>query len=217
MLFQRNSGVPIELNVSSSLRPSGSSGTGSTVTPSGNSERGGSLTRARPSRGTLAGKPYDEGCAPLVDSDFTSLSELMQITIALPILLTVPNFSWPIRTVSPVGRSVAGRCASAGDGRGERRSSPDARTAPKGSALFGASDQTYGYRRLHAALVRGGEQCCPELVGQLMRELGLVPCQPRPSRRSLIEQDGQAGLIPGLVRRDFFLAFLQVRTAPSLQ
>jgi hypothetical protein len=36
-----------------------------------------------------------------------------------------------------------------------------------------------------------------------MRELGLVPCQPRPWRHSLTEQDGLAGDIPDLVRRDF--------------
>ena len=56
---------------------------------------------------------------------------------------------------------------------------------------------------MHAALVRGGEQCCPELVRGLMRELGLEPCQPKPWRHSLTEQDGQAGPIPDLVNRDF--------------
>lgn len=70
-------------------------------------------------------------------------------------------------------------------------------------ALFEANNEEYGYRRMHAALVRGGEQCSPELVRQLMRELGLEPCQPKPWRRSLTEQDGQAGPIPDLVRRDF--------------
>jgi len=71
------------------------------------------------------------------------------------------------------------------------------------AALFEANNEEYGYRRMHAALVRGGEQCCPELVRDLMRELGLEPCQPKPWRRSLTEQDGQAGPIPDLVRRDF--------------
>lgn len=70
-------------------------------------------------------------------------------------------------------------------------------------ALFDFNNEEYGYRRMHAVLVRGGEQCCPELVRQLMRELGLVPCQPRPWRRSLTEQDGRAGPIPDLVNRDF--------------
>jgi len=36
-----------------------------------------------------------------------------------------------------------------------------------------------------------------------MRELVLQPCQPRPWRHSLTEQDGLAGDIPDLVRRDF--------------
>jgi transposase InsO family protein len=70
-------------------------------------------------------------------------------------------------------------------------------------ALFDFNNEEYGYRRMHAVLVRGGEECCPELVRQLMRELGLVPCQPRPWRRSLTEQDGQAGPVPDLVNRDF--------------
>jgi putative transposase len=69
-------------------------------------------------------------------------------------------------------------------------------------ALFEANNEEYGYRRMHEALARGGEQCCPELVRQLMRELGLEPCQPKPWRRSLTEQ-GAAGPIPDLVNRDF--------------
>jgi len=69
-------------------------------------------------------------------------------------------------------------------------------------ALFEANGEEYGYRRMHAALVRGGERVSDELVRQLMRELGLVPCQPRPWRHSLTEQ-GQAGPIPDLVNRDF--------------
>jgi HTH-like domain len=40
-------------------------------------------------------------------------------------------------------------------------------------ALFGANNEEYGYRRLHAALARGGEQAGEELVRQLMRELEL--------------------------------------------
>jgi transposase InsO family protein len=73
----------------------------------------------------------------------------------------------------------------------------------KVKALFEAENEEYGYRRMHAVLVRGGEQCCPELVRSLMRELGLEPCQPKPWRHSLTEQDGQAGPIPDLVNRDF--------------
>jgi putative transposase len=73
----------------------------------------------------------------------------------------------------------------------------------KVKALFEANNEEYGYRRIHAALVRGGEAVDDETVRRIMRELGLVPCQPKPWRRSLTEQDGQAGLIPDLVNRDF--------------
>ena len=43
-------------------------------------------------------------------------------------------------------------------------------------ALFDACDGSYGYRRLHAELVRGGEKVGLELVRELMRDLGLVAC-----------------------------------------
>ncbi|HEX3964939.1 MAG TPA: IS3 family transposase, partial [Trebonia sp.] len=49
----------------------------------------------------------------------------------------------------------------------------------------------------------GGESADAETVRKLMRELGLEPCQPRPWRHSLTEQDGSAGPIPDLVSRDF--------------
>jgi putative transposase len=68
--------------------------------------------------------------------------------------------------------------------------------------LFEANEQTYGYRRIHAALLRGGEQVSDELVRLLMRDMGLDPCQPKP-RRNLTEQDPAAGPIPDLVNRDF--------------
>jgi putative transposase len=73
-------------------------------------------------------------------------------------------------------------------------------------ALFEANNEEYGYRRMHQALVRGGGECCPEFVRDLMRELGLRPCQPRPWRHSLTEQDGKAGPVPDLVNRDFTAA-----------
>jgi putative transposase len=70
------------------------------------------------------------------------------------------------------------------------------------AALFDASDGTYGYRRIHADLLRGGKQASPELVRRLMRELGLVPCQPRPYRVTTVP--GEADRPPAdLVRRDF--------------
>jgi transposase InsO family protein len=69
--------------------------------------------------------------------------------------------------------------------------------------IFDDSDETYGYRRVHAELARRGVCCSVELVRGLMRELGLVPCQPRPWRHSLTEGDPGADRIPDLVARDF--------------
>jgi putative transposase len=69
------------------------------------------------------------------------------------------------------------------------------------TAIFEHNDGTYGYRRIHAVLVRSGEQVGPELVRQLMAELGLVACQPRPYRVTTIPDPGPA--TPDLVGRDF--------------
>ena len=92
----------------------------------------------------------------------------------------------------------------------EWRSRPTAATAArrellalKIKELFDANHGTYGYRRLHAAMVRGGEQASPELVRRLMRHLGLVPCQPRPWRKTTIPDDEQPATAPDLVARDF--------------
>lgn len=68
---------------------------------------------------------------------------------------------------------------------------------------FEESDGTYGHRRVHADLAGWGVPCGPELVRALMRELGLEPCQPKPWRLGLTEQDGRTHHIPDLVRRDF--------------
>lgn len=72
--------------------------------------------------------------------------------------------------------------------------------------IFDDSDQTYGYRRIHAALARQGDHCCPELVREIMRELGLVPCQPRPWRPTTTQPGTGAESIPDLVARDFTAA-----------
>jgi putative transposase len=69
-------------------------------------------------------------------------------------------------------------------------------------ALFDASDGSYGYRRLHAALVAGGEQVGLELVRRLMRELDLIACQPRPWRSTTV-QGGEPASAADLVDRDF--------------
>ena len=78
-----------------------------------------------------------------------------------------------------------------------------ARLAVLVQAIFDASDGTYGYRRIHAALLRQGEDCGPELVRDIMRELGLVPCQPRPWRPTTTQPGAGAEIIPDLVGRDF--------------
>jgi putative transposase len=90
------------------------------------------------------------------------------------------------------------------------RRRPDSATARRRERLaaliraaFETSDETYGYRRIHAQLARWGVPCGPELVRGIMRELGLQPCQPRPWRAGLTEQDGRAHHIPDLVARDF--------------
>lgn len=70
--------------------------------------------------------------------------------------------------------------------------------------FFDRSDGTYGYRRIHADLVREAKMdCSPELVRQIMRSLGLVPCQPRPFRTTTEADAEAAAKIPDLVRRDF--------------
>ena len=68
--------------------------------------------------------------------------------------------------------------------------------------IFDDSDGTYGYRRIAAQLARQGVAAGEELVRRLMRELGLVACQPRPWRPVTTEQ-GASGPIPDLVNRDF--------------
>ena len=71
---------------------------------------------------------------------------------------------------------------------------------------FEASDETYGYRRIHAQLQRWGVPCGPELVRDIMRELHLRPCQPRPWRASLTEADEHGHRIPDLLGQDFHAA-----------
>jgi transposase InsO family protein len=67
---------------------------------------------------------------------------------------------------------------------------------------FDDSDGTYGHRRVWSQLARWGVRAGLELVRALMRELGLVACQPRPWRPVTTRQ-GQAGPVPDLVNRDF--------------
>jgi putative transposase len=89
------------------------------------------------------------------------------------------------------------------------RSRPESGTAKRQEKLrllirkiFDDSDGTYGCRRIAEQLARQGIAAGAELVRKLMRQLGLVACQPRPWRPSTTKQ-GQAGPIPDLVNRDF--------------
>ena len=68
--------------------------------------------------------------------------------------------------------------------------------------LFDSFDGTYGYRRIHAELVRAGERVGDELVRKLMRELDLVPVQPKPYKRTTIPAEADPA-VPDLVARDF--------------
>jgi putative transposase len=70
------------------------------------------------------------------------------------------------------------------------------------TAVFEANHGTYGYRRIHAVLGRSGERVSAELVRDVMRELQLWPCQPRPWRPITTEAD-EGHRIPDLVDRDF--------------
>ncbi|GGY20017.1 transposase [Streptomyces minutiscleroticus] len=88
------------------------------------------------------------------------------------------------------------------------RSRPQSATAQRREELkllinkaFELSDGTYGHRRVQAQLQRWGVDAGLELVRRLMRELELVPCQPRPKRIGLTQ--AAAGQVPDLVGRDF--------------
>lgn len=67
---------------------------------------------------------------------------------------------------------------------------------------FHASDGTYGYRRVHAELCRWGWPADPETIRSIMRQEGLVACQPKPWRPTTTIAGDASGL-PDLLRRDF--------------
>lgn len=71
---------------------------------------------------------------------------------------------------------------------------------------FAGSDETYGYRRVHADLVRWGYPVDDETVRSIMRELGLVPCQPRPWRPTTTVPGEDVTGTPDLLKRDFTAA-----------
>ncbi|GIH97981.1 transposase [Planobispora siamensis] len=107
---------------------------------------------------------------------------------------------------------IAKMCAWLGVSRSgyyEWRTRPASATAQRRTLLaaliaeiFTDSHETYGYRRVHAALVRRGEHCSAELVRALMREQGLIPAQVRKFRPATTVQGDYRG-IPDLVGRNF--------------
>ena len=116
----------------------------------------------------------------------------------------------------PAAPAIACMCrwlAVSKSGYYEWRSRPESATVKRREELkllirkaFDDSDGTYGYRRIWSQLARWGVRAGLELVRALMRELGLVACQPRPWRQQATTQQGQAGPIPDLVNRDFSAA-----------
>jgi putative transposase len=89
-------------------------------------------------------------------------------------------------------------------------SRPQSATTARRAALisrvqhfFEESDGTYGYRRVHADLAAEHTECSPELVRQIMRQQGLVACQPRPFRITTAADAEAAANMPDLVKRDF--------------
>lgn len=68
--------------------------------------------------------------------------------------------------------------------------------------LFESFGGVYGYRRIHAELLRAGEHVGPELVRKLMRELNLVPLQPKPYKRTTIPGEPERA-VADLVGREF--------------
>lgn len=116
---------------------------------------------------------------------------------------------------SPAAPAIACMCRwleVSKSGFSEWRSRPDSATVRRREELklfikkaFDDSDGTYGHRRVRAQLGRWGVRAGLELVRALMRELGLVACQPRPWRPPTTRQ-GPTGPIPDLVNRDFSAA-----------
>jgi len=79
---------------------------------------------------------------------------------------------------------------------------PAARRAGRpGGLVVPPVPRTYGYRRVHADLTRRGVAVGEDLVRDLMRELDLVACQPRPFRVTIVA--GADGGTPDLLQRDF--------------
>ena len=88
------------------------------------------------------------------------------------------------------------------------RSRPESATTTRRRRLtlfikteFSASDGTYGYRRITAALWRRGVVVDRDTVRSIMREQGLVAAQPRRKVRTTVPA-ADLGSRPDLVKRD---------------
>jgi transposase InsO family protein len=68
---------------------------------------------------------------------------------------------------------------------------------------FTDAEGRYGYRRIQWQLARWGHYVHEDTVRDLMRELGLVACQPKRSRKGTTRQAAKRADIPDLVNRDF--------------
>ena len=68
--------------------------------------------------------------------------------------------------------------------------------------IFVDSDETYGYRRVHAQLSLDGVEAGPELVRSIMVAEAMVACQPRPYKVTTIAGDEPDGP-EDLCKRDF--------------
>ena len=109
---------------------------------------------------------------------------------------------------------MSGRCdvsvgAGVAVGYYDWRDRPQSVTAARREILtaevqfaFDHSDGTYGYRRIHAQLLRWGTPVDDETVRSIMRELGLEACQPKPFR-PVTTIAGDAGTLPDRVQRTF--------------
>ena len=69
------------------------------------------------------------------------------------------------------------------------------------AGVFATFDGIYGYRRIGPQLRRQGTVVCDETVRQIMRDLGLVACQPRPFRPTTTVPGDS--VCPDLLHRDF--------------
>ena len=108
----------------------------------------------------------------------------------------------PGRADVPVGRSTRGSGYHEPAGRESATTTRRRRLTLFIKTEFSASDGTYGYRRITAALWRRGVVVDRDTVRSIMREQGLVAAQPRRKVRTTVPA-ADLGSRPDLVKRDF--------------